>query len=135
MSLTPSVTPFPRPTEAERGGGARLYWDTLPAFSDISEPKSYNCIKISYTKIQNKTTTVVAFTLSYTYSHESHLHIQKLYPTSVLAQLYAEDHGRLLLYLHGLKHMLSFTLSGKHMTYTYTHALLFSKHITVTDVW
>ena len=38
--------------------------------------KSYNCINISYTKIQNKTTTVVVFTVSYTYSFESHLHIQ-----------------------------------------------------------
>ena len=32
--------------------------------------------------------------------------------------------------------MLSFTLSGKHTTYTYTHALIliYSKHITVTDI-
>ena len=32
--------------------------------------------------------------------------------------------------------MLSFTLSGKHITYTYTHALIlfYSKHITVTDI-
>ena len=62
-------------------GGARLYWDSLPAFSDIDRPKSNNCIKISYTKIQNKTITVVVFTVSYTYSSESHLHIhiQKLY--------------------------------------------------------
>ena len=49
-------------------GGARLYWDSLPAFSDIDRPKSNNCIKISYTKIQNKTITVVVFTVSYTYS-------------------------------------------------------------------
>ena len=67
--------PFPRPTKAERGGGAKLYLDSLPAFSNISGSKSYNCIKISYTKIQNKTTTVVVFTVSYTYSYESHLHI------------------------------------------------------------
>ena len=40
-------------------------------------------------------------------------------------------HKRHLLYLHGLKPVLSFTLSGKHMTYTYTHALIhiYSKHI------
>ena len=70
--------PFPRPIKAEREGGARLYWDSLPTFSDIGGPKSYNCIKISYTKIQNITTTVVVFTVLYTYNLESHLHIQKL---------------------------------------------------------
>ena len=70
-----NVMPQPPPWADE--GGARLYWDSLPAFSDIGRPKSYNCIKISYTKIQNKTTTVVMFKVSYTYSPESHLHIQK----------------------------------------------------------
>ena len=32
--------------------------------------------------------------------------------------------------------MLSFTLSGKHMTYMYTHALIlfYSKHITIIDI-
>ena len=53
-----------------------IYWDYLLTFSDIGEPKSYNIIKISYTKFQNKTTTVVVFRVSYTYSSESHLHIQ-----------------------------------------------------------
>ena len=52
---------------------------SLPALSDIGMSKSYNCINMLYTKIQNKTTTVVVFTVSHTYSHESHLHIQKLY--------------------------------------------------------
>ena len=57
-------------------------------------------------------------------------------PTSVLAQQNVEYHGRHPLYLHGLKPVLSLTLSGKHMTYTYTHALLliYSKHIIVTDI-
>ena len=32
--------------------GVKLYWDSLLAFSDIGRPKSYNYIKISYTKIQ-----------------------------------------------------------------------------------
>ena len=41
--------------------------------------KSYKCINISYTKIQNKTPTIVVFTVSHTYSRESHLPIQKLY--------------------------------------------------------
>ena len=48
----------------------------LFALSDVGMSKSYNCINISYTKLQNKTTTVVVFTVSYTYSSESHLHIQ-----------------------------------------------------------
>ena len=57
-------------------------------------------------------------------------------PTSVLAQQKAEDHGRHPFYLHGLKLVLSLTLSGKHITSTYIHALLliYSKHITVTDI-
>ena len=49
-------------------------------FPDIGGPKPYNRIQISYTKIQNKTTTVVVFTLSiHTYCPESHLliHVQK----------------------------------------------------------
>ena len=57
----------------------RLDWDSLPALSDIGVSKSYNCINISYTKIQNNTTTIVVFIVSYTYSPESRLHIQKLY--------------------------------------------------------
>ena len=60
-------------------GRETKYWDSLPALSDIGVSKSYNCINISYTKIQNKTTIVVVFTLSHIYSPESHLHIQKLY--------------------------------------------------------
>ena len=56
--------------------------------------------------------------------------------THQLAHQYAEDRGRPPLYLHGLKPVLSFTLSGKHMTYTYIHALIlfYSKHITVTNI-
>ena len=48
----------------------------------------------------------------------------------MLAQQYAEDRGHPSLSLHGLKPELSFTLSGKHITYTYTHALIhtYSKH-------
>ena len=52
------------------------YWDSLPALSYIGVSRSYNCINMLYTKVQNKTTTVVVFTVSYTYSPESHLHIQ-----------------------------------------------------------
>ena len=55
--------PPPTPALADEGG-AKLYWDSLAAFSDIGGPKSYNLIKISYTKIQNKTTTLVVFTVS-----------------------------------------------------------------------
>ena len=56
--------------------------------------------------------------------------------TSVLAKQYAKDRGHPPLYLYGLKLVLSFTFSGKHITYTYTHALIptYSKHITVTDI-
>ena len=53
--------------------------ESLLALSDVGMSKSYKCINISYTKIKNKTTTVVVFTVSHTYSPESHLHIQKLY--------------------------------------------------------
>ena len=60
-------------------GRENIYWDSLPALSDVGMLKSYNCINISYTKIQNKTTTIVVFTVSHTYSPKSHLHIQKLY--------------------------------------------------------
>ena len=57
--------------------GARPYTGTLYLlFSDIGVSKSYNCINISYTKLQNKIITVVVFIVSYTYSFESHLHIQ-----------------------------------------------------------
>ena len=40
------------------------------------------------------------------------------------------------MYLHGLKPVLILTLSGKDLTYMYTHALIliYSKHITVTDM-
>ena len=65
---------------SEPGSGREtIYWDSLFILSDVGVSKSYNCINISYTKIQNKTTTVVVFTVSHTYSPESHLHIQKLY--------------------------------------------------------
>ena len=57
-------------------GGARLDWDSLPALSDVGISKSYKYINMLYTKIQNKTTTVVVFTVSHKYSPESHLHIQ-----------------------------------------------------------
>ena len=40
-------------------GCEAIYWDSLITLSDISMSKSYNCINISKTKIQNKTTTVV----------------------------------------------------------------------------
>ena len=60
-------------------GRETIYWDSLPALSDINISNSYNYINISYSKVQNKTTTVVVFTVSYIYSTESHLHIQKLY--------------------------------------------------------
>ena len=53
-----------------------MYWDSLPVLSDVGMSNSYNCINISYTIIQNKTTTVVVFIVSHTYSSESHLHIQ-----------------------------------------------------------
>ena len=42
----------PRPLPRRTKGGEELYWDSLPTFSDIGGPKSYNLIKISYTKIQ-----------------------------------------------------------------------------------
>ena len=63
-------------------GCETIYWDSLLFFfffsdlSDLGRPKSYNIIKILYTKFQNKTTTVVVFTMSYTYSSESYLYIQ-----------------------------------------------------------
>ena len=47
-------------------GRETIYWDSLPALSDIGVSKSYNCINMLYTKIQNKTTTIVVFTVSYT---------------------------------------------------------------------
>ena len=60
-------------------GRKTIYWDSLPALSDIGVSKSYNCINMLYTKIQNKTTTVVVFTMSHIGNPESQLHIQKLY--------------------------------------------------------
>ena len=57
--------------------GARLYWDSLPAFSDIGDPSLITISKYGIQKIYKiKTTTLVVFTVSYTYSLESHLHIQ-----------------------------------------------------------
>ena len=116
--------------------GARLDWDSLLAFSDIGVPKSYNCINISYAKIQNKTTTVVVFTVSYTSSPESHLHIQKLH-----IYIYTSERGTycdepllvcwpscmreitnvLLCTYTDLKPVLSFTLSEKHMSFAHKH--------------
>ena len=67
-------------SRSEPGSGREtIYWDSLPTLSDIGVSKSYNCINMLYTKIQNKTTTVVVFTVSHTYNPESQLHIQKLY--------------------------------------------------------
>ena len=60
-------------------GCEAIYWDSLLTLSDIGVSKSYNCINRLYTKIQNKTTTVAVFTVSHTYSPESHLHNQKQY--------------------------------------------------------
>ena len=57
-------------------GCETIYWDSSPVLSNVGMSKSYNCINISYTKLQNKTTTVVVFSVSYTYSSEFHLHIQ-----------------------------------------------------------
>ena len=56
--------------------------------------------------------------------------------TYKLAQQNVEDRGRPPLYLHGLKPVQSFTLSGKHITYMYTRVLIriCNKHITVTDI-
>ena len=46
-----TVTPLP-PSHQGGAKGRRetLYWDSLPAFLNISDPKSYNCIQISYIK-------------------------------------------------------------------------------------
>ena len=58
-----------------------MNWDSLPILLDVGVSKSYNYINISYTKIQNKTTTVVVFTMSIltvlspiTYIKTIHLH-------------------------------------------------------------
>ena len=77
--------PIPSPTrlaDPHRVRGARPYTETLYLFFLKPNlylwvwPTTYNRIKISYTKLQIKITTVVVFTVSYTYSFESHLHIQ-----------------------------------------------------------
>ena len=34
-------------------GCETINWDSLPALSDDGMSKSYNCINISYTKVQN----------------------------------------------------------------------------------
>ena len=73
---TPSSRSDPNGGSEPSPGRETIYWDSLLALSDIGMSKSYNCINILYTKIQNKTTTVVVFTVSYTYNSESHLHIQ-----------------------------------------------------------
>ena len=57
---------------SEPGSGCEtIYWDSLLALSDIGVSKSYNCINMLYTKIQNKTTFIVVFTVSHTYNPES----------------------------------------------------------------
>ena len=58
------VVSRPDPPPKANEGDARRYWDSLLTSSDVGGPKSYNKIKISYTKIRNKTTTVVVFTAS-----------------------------------------------------------------------
>ena len=115
---------------SEPGSGREtIYWDSLPALSDIGMSKSYNYINILYTKIQNETTTVVVFTVSYTYSSESHLHIQNytlhLHDQSVEPTVMNPNScagpaecGRSLspssVPTRIEKPVLSFTLSGKH---------------------
>ena len=79
--------------------------------------KSYNCINISYTKIQNKTTTVVVFTVSHTYSPESHLHIQKNYHRSGVHQhLYAYTESHLYIYISNTKHQRLRKQCGEHLS-------------------
>ena len=110
-------------------GCKTISWDSLLTSSGIGEPKSCNIIKISYTKLQNKTTTVVVFTVSYTYSSESHLHIQNytlhLHDQStepIVMNTYScvgpAECGRSLspssVPPRIEKPVLSFTLSGKH---------------------
>ena len=52
--------------ESKQSSGCEIiYWDSLPALSDIGISKSYNYINISYKKVQNKTTTIVVFTVSH----------------------------------------------------------------------
>ena len=114
-------TPIPistRLADPNRVRGMRPYTGTsYLLYQTLVCPSLITNINISYTKLQNKTTTVVVFTVSYTYSSESHLHMQNytlhlhdqsaeptvMNPYSVLAQQNAEDHCLLLLYLHGLK--------------------------------
>ena len=76
--------PHPPPNLDGRRG-ARLYWDSLPAFSNIGGPKSYNKIKISYTRYKNKTTTIVVFTVS--------IHI-------VLSPIYINIYQKLYIYIY-----------------------------------
>ena len=96
----------------------------------------FYCITISYTTIQNTTTTVVVFIVSHTYSLESHIHIQKLYISIHRSKRRTYSDEPLLVCWPSrmrkitvsffctytdLKPVLSFTLSGKHMYYAYTH--------------
>ena len=114
----------------------RLDWDSLPALSDVGVSKSYNCINISYTKIQHKPTTVVVFTVSHTYDPESHLHVQKLYiyiyrskrrtySDEPLLECWPSRMRKITISFFctytDLKPVLSFMLIGKHMYYAYTH--------------
>ena len=104
--------------------------------------------KIIY--IYKRTTTGVVSSNLYTYT-ESHLHIQNLYfyiyksergtyydePLLVCWPSYMQKIADILLCTYtDQKLMLSFTLSGKQMTYTETHALILNhnNHIIVTDI-
>ena len=104
-------------------GTLYFLFQTLVGLSLITESNYH--IKM----IQNKTTTVVVFTVSiHTVLSPIYIYIYKnctftftysecetyiwCTPTSVLAQQNAEDRGHPPLYLHGLKLVLSFTLRG-----------------------
>ena len=66
-----------RLTDPNRVWGARPYTGTLYLlFQTLVGPSLIIESKYYIQILQNKTTTVVVFTVSYTYSSESHLHIQ-----------------------------------------------------------
>ena len=61
-------------------GGARDWTGTLYLlYQALVYPSLITELTYRIQNLQNKTTTVVVFTVSLTYSPESHLHIQKLY--------------------------------------------------------
>ena len=71
--IMPCVTQSDPDSRSDPNGGYEpsprretIYRDSLPALSDVGMSKSYNCFNISYTKLQNKTTTVVVFIVPYT---------------------------------------------------------------------